>query len=419
MAFHLFEILSKNALAIQNQRFGACLTQFFPWFGSQCELSLKSLLYLYSLSFPIIYFLVYFILVALKSERYIVLLFLYLFLITTHSFFWPLSEIHQGVVLLILYIAIVEKLDFNIRNPILIILSITFIPTIVFLYPLMIISILFYVLFFYSTKERRDSLCVIAFLSLFCFIVKSIFSRGGYDNNSMARIFNSYNISHYFNLASTKQFWTMLWANYYLWVIGFTTTLVYYLRTKNEYKIAILSFFSIAIIVLIHLCYPDGGEPFYLEGQYMQLSFFLGLALTQDIWDKIIPQMKLTLLGIVFIAFSFRLSAVKHQYIDRIDFYQSMIDKYKTEKVILSDSELYRKKLKMTWCSSYEIWLLSTVKNGKTSSIIISDDINRFDWTLDSQNMFLTNWGPTDYKVLNPKYFIFSNTEKYQKKILL
>jgi hypothetical protein len=66
-AYQLFSILRTKDFAIQVMRFGACCTQFFPLAGSWLHLDLKSIMYLYSMSFEIVPFLIFFVVVLFQQ----------------------------------------------------------------------------------------------------------------------------------------------------------------------------------------------------------------------------------------------------------------------------------------------------------------------------------------------------------------
>ncbi|TVR79834.1 MAG: hypothetical protein EA409_08890 [Saprospirales bacterium] len=68
ISFHLFQLIH-DGIAIQNNRFVAILTQIFPIAGIHLGLPLKSLMLIYSLAFPIVYFVVFLILYEILKMR--------------------------------------------------------------------------------------------------------------------------------------------------------------------------------------------------------------------------------------------------------------------------------------------------------------------------------------------------------------
>lgn len=71
--------------------------------------------------------------------------------------------------------------------------------------------------------------------------------------------------------------------------------------------------------------------------------------------------------------------------------------------------------LLMTWGASYEFWLLSTLENNESRSIIIENDIYEFNWAKDNNKAFIAKWGNFDYQNLNKTYFKFNDTTRYER----
>jgi hypothetical protein len=70
----------------------------------------------------------------------------------------------------------------------------------------------------------------------------------------------------------------------------------------------------------------------------------------------------------------------------------------------------------MTWGSSYEFWLLSSIRNPDAPrSIVIDEDPARFDWALGNNSTFFTEWGNYPYAELPKEYFNFTDISFYQR----
>lgn len=106
IAFHLFYILKDNALAIQNNRFGAVFTQIFPLLTSRLGLSLSQVMIAYSLGFVVYYATVFFLCLRLSRPHALMLL-LFNVLMVTDTFYWIQSEFSQGVAFSILWWALI------------------------------------------------------------------------------------------------------------------------------------------------------------------------------------------------------------------------------------------------------------------------------------------------------------------------
>lgn len=189
ISFHLFYIIKDGGFAIQNNRFGAMLTQIFPLIGSKIGLSLSSLMKLYSVGF-VLYYLTVFIIITrvLKLARFGLLMLLFSTLMVTDTFYWIQSELPQGIAFLILYFAVLFSVHNNqkIRNWILIPVLATMVVTIVFFNPLLVFLFIFFTVFLYldhpSLREYLKSSFLFYILIL---IIKSLFFKTDYDSNAI------------------------------------------------------------------------------------------------------------------------------------------------------------------------------------------------------------------------------------------
>ena len=67
----------------------------------------------------------------------------------------------------------------------------------------------------------------------------------------------------------------------------------------------------------------------------------------------------------------------------------------------------------MSWATPYEVWLLSTIRTGHTTSIMVTDSDNNLDWMLHHNKKFVTRWGLFKYDDLPSKYFVLQDTSFY------
>lgn len=103
ISFHLFYILKDGNFAIQNNRFGAFMTQLFPLIGSKIGLPLDVIMKLYSVGFVLYYFSIFLIITKfLKVQKFGIVLLLFSTLMVADTFYWIQSELPQGIAFMIL-----------------------------------------------------------------------------------------------------------------------------------------------------------------------------------------------------------------------------------------------------------------------------------------------------------------------------
>ena len=111
MAFHSFYIIKNNALAIQNGRYGAFISQLFPLTAITLNGSLKTILVAYSVSFVVINYCTFLFCFFIREYSFALLLVLYNCIMVTHDFYWIQSELQQGITFSIAFFAFLNFLS--------------------------------------------------------------------------------------------------------------------------------------------------------------------------------------------------------------------------------------------------------------------------------------------------------------------
>ena len=422
-AFHLFYLVNEGKFQVQHHRFVAIFTQIFPISGIKLHLSLATIAQLYSTSFILLYTLCFLVLYKwIKNERLAIAYLLFNILITTHSFYWMLSEMLQGIVFLFLSFAVLEnrliskttnKFDF----PLLSICTFIF----AFSHPLIIFPFAFLLLFFmlqYPNKKLFLYYYCLPFI--FIYLIKSQFINAEYDNNAMKGIQNFIILfPNYFNIQSNINFFHYLFKDYYFLIILFILNIYVYIKTDKKLKLILLLGFSIGFLFLVNVSYQSGGEQFYMESQYLLLALFLVIPFVYDYLPILSNEkLKQVTIAVICLVGIIRIYNNHYNYSARLIWNKQFISKTENlpnKKLIVSSKKVPSKKLMMTWASSYEFLLLSAMENQISRSIIIVDNENELDWALANNHCFIAKWGIFDYAELNSRYFRIEDTTFYKK----
>jgi len=167
-AFQTVYLMIEQRPCINWYRPGAIIPLFAIWAG----VGIKTVMMLYSMSF-LIFFYVMFLLAWAFSRKWILFFVipLYLVLITGDVFYWPQSELQQGMIWLCIYtILLFEKIEFLPAKHKWA-FHFCFILWIQFFHPLMFFPVLFLLSYYYATHPgltsrvafRHIALCVAAF----------------------------------------------------------------------------------------------------------------------------------------------------------------------------------------------------------------------------------------------------------------
>lgn len=423
IAFHLFSIIKDNGFAIQNNRFAAFFTQLFPLIGVKLGLSLKTVAVLYSASFVVLPLLV-FVLIArvLGNLRLGVAYLLFVVAMTTHTFYWIQSELPQGTALLFLYFALLERTLRRDTVPAWFLsASGIFLFFIAYAHPLLLFGFLFLMGFYYLNYPARKALLgnVLA-IYMVIYAVKALFFRSAYDDAAMGGLANFIRLfPNYFTMQSNKNLVGYMEAHYYFIPLMLVAALALYLRRRWYAKAALLTAFFFGYTLLINVSYEQGSPQFYIENQYLLLGLITGIPFAWDVLPAIRrPQVQLAVLGGICLISLLRIWNMHRFYTARLHWERGIMERTAASpqpKVVIPQASLPKDTMVLSWGASYEFWLLSTLEQPHTRSIIVEETPGEFDWALGGNKYFITKWGTFDYNTLNPRYFHFADTSYYRK----
>lgn len=421
-AFHTFTLINSPSFAIQNYRFGALLTQWVPILCSKLNVELDTIIRLYSLSFFLFPSLITaFILLKLKDWKMSLVLLCFYLLIFIESFFWPISELQQGIPFLILLLSLSRRKISDTKFYVLIFINV---PIVLYFHPLLIFPLLFLILYFSSLDEKLKNLrtkIFVGYTIIFFFLKTFVFPVAKDDLGKLVGlkdIFHS--LVHFYELESLKNFFFHLPLYYFSIPLILISYLI--LNNKTDLKRTLLVIlFPIGYLGLILFSYPNGAEVFYIENMYLPLGLMLG----SPFIFEILPKFKhknyglLLIIGLILINI-IRIPLVGKKYTDRLRYTNSLLSEMSNksvDRIILNEKETQMNILRMSWSMCYESILLSSLKQNHPRSIFICTDKNEFK-TEGTKDWFITPWGALRVSELNQKYFKLKYRD-YQNNIEL
>jgi hypothetical protein len=428
-AFLLFSIASSGEFAIQANRFGSALTQFFPWLAVQLHLPIKWVMIIYSVGVVFYYFLCFYAVQRwLKNSNLALAVLLINTFIVSYTFWWMQIEFAQGIALAIVFLAFMTReRQWADYNPLEISTFFLLLITLLYFHPL-IPFLLAYLLLFGLLDEKlklpRKQFWTVTLLSAIILLFKNyVMPTAVYDDQASRGISNFKSLPSYINLQSNFNFLEYCQKDYYLLPLGLIACLVVLGMQRKWWKFVLLFGMFFAYLLLIHVAYPQGMPQFHIESFYLPLSVFVILPLIFDV----LPLVKRTPLllgglGLILAIRIFHIGALHQPYTNRLMVQNKMLDKLEalnSKKIIMSEKEVPMDTLIMSWGSSFEFWLLSSLRNPDAPrSIVIDEDPARFDWTLSNNTAFFTEWGIYPYADLPKRYFNFTDIGYYQKGTL-
>jgi hypothetical protein len=412
IAFHLFEIISKGSLAIQNYRFAAAGTQIFPLIGYKASLPLTTIMQLYSCGFVLFYLLCYCICgFVLKQYRWGLILLFINTLFASHTFFWIQSELPQGLAILCVFFALSDAYPHQKWS---LLLQLVLLCVLAFVHPIIPVVFFFILLFLWLSKHftTRRTLTMSAIFSLF-YVVKTFLFRSTYDHGSMGAIKNFRKLfPDYINLDSNYRFIHLTMTHYYWIPIAIIGISIWYFYQKNWHKLLLFLSAFFGYFLLIQVSFPNASTADCIrENLYLPLAAIIALPIVWDVFHT--GRYKSLALGftlLVVLTFCVRVLYTLPIYAERLQLLTSYVDTHRNEKIIAKPNAAGMAGQPLIWATPYESWLISTSRYNRTASIVLTDSIDFYNGMLSGKEMFISTWGYHKYSTLPPKYFILKDT---------
>jgi len=414
-------MLKDGFFAIQNDRFGAFFTQLLPLAGYKAGLRLELIALLYSLSFvllPLASFL--FIDRVLKDSRTSLAYLMSLVIMTTHTFYWIQSELPQALAFLFIFVAYLERaLRDDTISPVFLPVSSLLLLLVCFTHPLTIVPFAFvisYYLLKYPVRYRIILFLALGFIGQYG--IRSLFFRTDYDSQAISVLQNILvYFPNYHDLQSNRNFLHYLAEDYQVFLLVFLAVCITLYLKRNMRLLICVLIFMLGHTLMVNVNYPNGADQFYLENQYCILAVMVAMPFV----DLVIPSLEnvriqFALIGALCLIGLVRMYMAHEPYSERLEWNRRLLAQSESlpgKKVIIPAGMAPLDTLFMTWGSSYELWLLSTMEGGSSRSIIIEERSNEFDWALPAERSFIVKWGVFDYDELDARYFRFSDNSTY------
>ncbi|GAA4461059.1 hypothetical protein GCM10023093_05020 [Nemorincola caseinilytica] len=415
-AFAVFHIVKDGDLAIQIFRFGDGLARLFPLAAYGLRQPLHIIALLYSIGSVLVYLIPYIICgTVLKQYRLALVILLANILFVSHSFYWPTAQVPQAIAYLMLLLSILWDKDLHRPNIALFAVTVALMITIVFFHPLMALCFFYAMVFFLirnMTGINRRTLYTLCILFVTVFLIKNIFFRAEYEKHSLSGLKNFIKLfPNYFDTYTNRRFLAAIITKYYWIAIICAIVSVLYLKNRSYKNLIFFLGTTLGYITLVNTSYPTAETPaFYLEVLYLPLGLFLALPIIFDVLPAIKERYAITLMVAIMITGCYRIYATHIPYTERLEMEREFLKKHGHTKMIAGSQKMDISSLQMLWGTPYEFWLLSTIENGYSASIIIDDTPSQRAWAAEKNKELIVNWNHFSYQELDTRYFRFNDT---------
>lgn len=428
-AFYLFKLIHFGGFNIEHERYSAFISQLLIIPFIKAGFNLKSLVYLYSISFVVLFFCVFLLIKrGLKDQQSALALIFLLIVGLAHPMYRPVSESTQGLVyslmlpgILMLRFPSLSKIKESIIKYIGAIIVITLCY---FSHPITIFPLLFILAFYYiDGKKYKEPLVYLIFLSILIIFASKLLlnSTSSYEEDKLMNIATiKDNLFNFFHLYPTRFYIKRIPYTYLIPTIILLALNIYYFKRKKVLKLILLDSACLAFFFIHNIIYNAGGSDLELEKNYMTLNFFLFYAFFHDMYPEIKNNNYRLLLTFVSLIFSvFIILKPSDIYKGRIDYLQEMnksLQNTKGDKFYTETENIDNEKILFMWGVPFETLLYSSLEGPEQSKTIFPfENLNNLPDYLENPDLFMCVffWPRWNVNDLNDKYFRLSS-EKYQ-----
>lgn len=425
--FIVYNIITEGRLYIQENRFGAFITQIVPLIGSKMHWPLKTILLSYSLSFNLFYLSVGFILTfVLKQYRKTILLCFYYLLFASEAFFWTNNEVFQATAWMMLAFGVLCYGQKSTIHPFRLLLFTPLIFTAIFTHAAIIPVVLLLYTYYLYINNRFTQLSAKAFISIV--IISTIAAKlvmsntQSYDSGKMhnALYFSLHDIisglGSDFSKAFIKRCIYNYWAASILFIYGMTSIFI-----RRQYKLfSICLLGTIGYYVLICLVFGNLTDHhlFYIESEMMGMVIIMCLPFVYYVLPAMKPAQALAVIAIVLAGRFVYIYHSAPKYTARVTLTTEILtwmNKQGVKKLAIAEDERVKNIMIEPWAAAAESIILSSMSNKPDVSFYFVKDSTAVPKDKYIYAGCFYNYKPED---MNTRYFSIDTTTEYTIKHL-
>lgn len=414
IAYQTFLMINQGSVQVMVNRFGSAVVQLLPLSAIKLGAPLPVISLLYSISFPLLFLLFYFVTVRILRNELLgwAIVFVYTLLVYD-AFYWATSEQQQGLGAVLVFFAYWLRFPRQ-EKPWMWIVSAVSIVILAYYHPLIFIS--FYFLWVYFGLHLRRQFTGQAYWLMAGFMavvlgLKSWISANWYDTakyNSFSDNLFAY-FPNYFNVPAYRKFLENVWTIWYFFPVFLLVITIFYVYHKRWLKLGLVWLSCFGYLLLLHIGAPNAANRFYVEVNYMALSIFVMVPFLFDLAPRIRERTLFWLFAGILI---WRLTAITLHHAP-FEARRRWIEETMTEqsgdgnRFFLTESQAPMDTLLMSWGLPYESLIITHCREGvgESKTLLVHPDFAPFTEVLSLDTVFITPFKTYPVKDLNEVYF--------------
>jgi len=424
-SMYFFQLINRETFVFPEHRYGVFLSQIPLLTGIWLGLGLKSLVFFYSITFPILYWAIAWLCMRIFHMKEAGLI-ISLLLVSGvgFSFFHPVTETYQAMVYAVLVYAVLSAGYRNIVNkPVYFVSLILAVGLCILSHPISLFLILYVAVI--AKIQKTASLKQIILLTLVCFITgivrMSFAAEGSYDSKQYDQLLHSSSAIVNFIHLQPLRFLAVKSISTYLPVVVMIGSSLYFIKRLTRSNLLeaklmlIFSLFAAASLTLISLLtFSKGDSDMMLEKAFLPSVFFIIFAFVFILrrCETKIRNFVLLPLIIAFIGFS-RIIYVGIGMTDRLTILKDVAHRNQEHpKLIASYKDFNSPAIRFYhWATAIDVLILSSCELEKPVTLFLTDSKEAFVADKQDNQLFLCvdYWPYWNTSQLNKRYFKLSN----------
>jgi hypothetical protein len=428
-AWVVYNIINKKELFIIEHRYGAFISQIFPLIGTYLDLSLSTILLLYSISFTIFYLSAALFLHWIKQYSLSILLGFYYTICCTSAYYWTNNEVHQAIAWLMIFLGSTINNEERTRNKLLsygLFCLLAFLA--IFTHPLILFSSSFLWGFLYF--EKKEAFAVNKNFWIYTLILVVVLSiklytsqNGWYDGDKISNIKSATwgKISAAIRSFTAKEFLHNLVYEYWQMTLIILTSYYILITSKRVALTLWMTTYLMLFFISICLTYPDKTVHFYIESEWMSISIIACFAFIRIVLPALHNKLSFVLLLSVFSLRLYAIAIAASPFEKRLYELKSVVSKHQhnreTKIIYINRNEQLDNELMMSWALPIETLLISNLSDKKSSvtAILMSEEEYHHRKIKDlAKDIMIEPFGILDLEKINKNYFQIDTFTRYK-----
>lgn len=422
-AQQLFQMVNNETFEIFVHRYSQGVNQVLPLLAIWTGMSLKTVFVLYSVSFFIIFVIIYWLLAFKWKQPIAAIAFVATLFVVRHAFVHSISETYLSVAYSALlfgwmnhYIPGEKNRKWYVYYPVMLFLFLLN----YYIHPVTLFTMgAAWIWTIHSRKQwKNPHFYVLPLCMGIMFVYKLLFPGSSHEESFFSGLKKADELlPQFFSLNSVRFIKERMLRIYYIPALFYLFLAIYLAVKKKWFEWFLFSGIGIVFMLITVIIFHKGDSDLAMESRYMPLMYFamlpLGIYVLQHSagWRNLFFMVFLVF-GIISLV---QIRRVVKIYTERLHYMASLTDdalRHNAPKAVLQYNDVDAGKLYVNYGVAVETLLYSSMR-GNTCTVFLTEDKNAFEYDVYTEThhfLYVPWWVYYPQKELSPKYFPLPET---------